>query len=219
MRPVLFLGKYTTVKYLQVEDGAWLGYFDCIIISLIFNLFSFVHDNHRMEDIRDVTSALVHATTRILAVGLLLILFFYICGVMFTELFKDLYANGVTDQDYFSRLDKTLFTLFQFTALWDWSVITRQVMVVYPWAWAPIITFILISSFTVLNLVIAVICDTVHKVHEKKVKAQIVFADFTMTDRSESYVNALEMKVEELTDLVENLRMTMTYSFTDELKH
>lgn len=162
----------------------------------------------RIKDIRDMTEALCHAATRIFAVGLLLILFFYICGVMFTQLFKDLYADGITDRDYFSRLDKTLFTLFQLMTLDSWASVTKQVMVVYPWAWAPIIAFILISSFTVLNLVIGIMCDAVAEIHEEhddKLGEHIVNACSTMTDRSESYVNALEMKVDELTDLVEKL--------------
>ena len=44
----------------------------------------------------------------------------------------------------------------------EWADILGQVQVVYPWAWAPFIIFIILTGFIVVNLVIAVICDAVH---------------------------------------------------------
>lgn len=42
-----------------------------------------------------------------------------------------------------------------------WPDIARQVMKVYPWAWLPFITFVILTSFVVVNLIIAVICDAI----------------------------------------------------------
>jgi uncharacterized membrane protein YphA (DoxX/SURF4 family) len=52
-------------------------------------------------------SALFGVMPRMVAIGLLLFLVSYIFAVMFTQLFKDLYERGVTDADYFGRLDET----------------------------------------------------------------------------------------------------------------
>jgi len=90
-----------------------------------------------------------------------MLLVFYIFGVMFTQLFQSSYEDGVTDVDYFSSLDRTFSTLFQLMALDSWSSLTRTLMTVYPWAWLPMIWFVISSSFIVINLVIAVICDAV----------------------------------------------------------
>ena len=43
-----------------------------------------------------------------LAIALLLTLVSYIFAVMFTQLFKDLYEEDLTYEDYFGRMDKTL---------------------------------------------------------------------------------------------------------------
>lgn len=46
--------------------------------------------------------------------------------------------------------------------------IVRPVMEVYPWAWAVFVTFIVLSSFTVLNLFIAIIIDSMQSLHEEE---------------------------------------------------
>jgi hypothetical protein len=43
----------------------------------------------------------------------------------------------------------------------DWSNISRQVQEVYPWAWSVFSSFVLISTFIVYNLTVAVVCEAV----------------------------------------------------------
>jgi voltage-gated sodium channel len=45
-------------------------------------------------------------------------------------------------------------------------------MEVYPWAWAFFVPFILITSFSVLNLVVAVIVNSMQLVHEAEQKEE-----------------------------------------------
>lgn len=100
------------------------------------------------------------------AIGILLMLVSYIFAVMFTQLFKHLYEDGYTDEDYFGRIDKTFFTLFQIMTLDNWADIARQVMDVYAWAWLPFIVFVIATGFVVVNLIIAVICDAISALHD-----------------------------------------------------
>lgn len=97
------------------------------------------------------------------AIGILLLLVSYIFAVMFTQLFKHLYAQGVTGEDYFGRMDLTFFTLFQIMTLDNWAEIAREVMKAKDlgWAWLPFIVFVIVTGFVVVNLIIAVICDAI----------------------------------------------------------
>jgi voltage-gated sodium channel len=74
---------------------------------------------------------------------------------------RDMYENGQTDVDYFSRLDKTMLTLFQLMTLDGWDVVVRQVMQTYSWSWIPFLTYITLTGIVVTNIVIAVICDSI----------------------------------------------------------
>ena len=83
-----------------------------------------------------------------------------------TQLFKNLYANVGTEFDYFSRLDTTFFTLFQLGTLDAWGNVTRQVIKTYGYGWIPIVAFVTISGFVIMNLVIAVICEAVSSMND-----------------------------------------------------
>ena len=115
---------------------------------------------------------------RMFAIGLLLLLVSYVFAVMFTQLFQDLYSRGLTTVDYFGRMDDTFFTLFQIMTLDAWAEVAREVMAVYAWAWVPFIVFLIITSFVVVNLIIAVICDAIAALHDdEKAKLHGTYQD------------------------------------------
>ena len=91
----------------------------------------------------------------------ILALMFYVAAVMATQLFGD------TFPDWFGTLPKSLYSLFQIMTLESWSMgIVRPVMEVYPYAWAFFVPFILIATFTMLNLFIAVVVNAMQSYHE-----------------------------------------------------
>lgn len=156
-------------------DG-WL-LFDTIIIVIswafaevqiirAFRIFRALRLITRIKVMKNLILALFGVIPRMLAIGVLLFLVSYIFAVMFTQLFKDLYEDGLTDADYFGSMDNTFFTLFQIMTLDAWAAIARQVMETYPWAWLPFIIFVIITGFVVVNLMIAVICDSIAALHD-----------------------------------------------------
>ncbi|TYL55424.1 ion transporter [Nocardioides sp. BGMRC 2183] len=112
--------------------------------------------------LRFIVEALLAAIPGIGAIGTLLALIFYVAAVMATSLFGD------TFPEWFGSIGDSLYTLFQVMTLESWSMgIVRPVMEVHPWAWTFFVTFILLSSFTILNLFIAVIVDTMQTLHDR----------------------------------------------------
>ncbi|MBB3038400.1 ion transporter [Hoyosella altamirensis] len=97
----------------------------------------------------------------------LLLMMFYIFGVMGTELF------GRQFPEWFGTLGRSIYSLFQVMTLESWSMgIARPVMEEFPYAWAYFVPFILISSFMVLNLFIAIIVSATQEVHEMEQRAE-----------------------------------------------
>ncbi len=133
---------------------------------------------------------------------------------MFTLFFKDLKEDGYLDEDYFSRLDVTFFTLFQFLTLDSWSSLTREIMVPYPWAWAPICLFIAVTSFVVINLVIAVICESVGEVERQEMEQNIQQLNSMISNVEEAKaleLAALEDKIDQLQMMIEELRKDLKF--------
>jgi Ion transport protein len=71
----------------------------------------------KVSELKNLILALGKAMTKLFAIAMLMVLVFYVFGVMFTQLFQTAYADGVTDTDYFSSLHQTFFTLFQLMTL------------------------------------------------------------------------------------------------------
>lgn len=116
-----------------------------------------------MPRLRFVVGALLAAVPGIGAIGGLLLLVFYVFAVIATKLF------GPGFPEWFGTLGASLYTLFQVMTLESWSMgIVRPVMEQHPWAWAFFVPFILVATFTILNLFIAIIVDTMQKLHAEE---------------------------------------------------
>lgn len=101
--------------------------------------------------LRAVVEALARSLPGMGAIALLLGIFFYVFAVVATKLF------GADFPHWFGNLWMSMFSLFQIMTLEAWAEIARAVMERHPAAWLFFITFILLATFTVLNLFIALI--------------------------------------------------------------
>lgn len=108
-----------------------------------------------MPGLRRVVEALLRSLPGISAIALLMGLIFYVAAVMATTMF------GPAFPEWFGSIGRSLYSLFQIMTLESWSMgIVRPIMEHNPWAWAFFVPFILVSAFTMLNLFVAVIVDT-----------------------------------------------------------
>ena len=113
--------------------------------------------------LRRVVEALLGAVPGIGAVAGLLSLIFYVFSVIATKLF------GAAFPQWFGSIGESMYSLFQIMTLESWSMgIVRPVMEQFPYAWAFFVPFIIISSFTVLNLFIAIIVDSMQTLHKEE---------------------------------------------------
>jgi voltage-gated sodium channel len=104
-----------------------------------------------VPSMRRVVSGLLAAMPGMASVASLLALVIFVAGVMATKLFGDIAPL------YFGDLGTTLFTLFQIMTGEAWPDVAREVMATAPLAWIFFVIYILVSSFAVLNLFIAVV--------------------------------------------------------------
>lgn len=113
-----------------------------------------------VPSMRRVVTGLLNALPGMGSIVVLLTLIFYVFSVMATNMF------GSAFPELFGGIGNSAYTLFQVMTLEGWSAdVVRPVMATYPWAWAFFIPFILITSFTVLNLFIGIIVDAMQQQH------------------------------------------------------
>ena len=118
-----------------------------------------------LSQMRSVVTALLGALPGMGSIAAVMLLIFYVGSVLATKLF------GASFPIWFGSLGASAYSLFQIMTLESWSMgIVRPVMEVYPWAWAFFVPFILITSFAVVNLVVAVIVNSMQTLHEVEKK-------------------------------------------------
>ncbi|MDA3631124.1 ion transporter [Saccharopolyspora oryzae] len=103
-----------------------------------------------VPNMRRVVGALLTAVPGMTSIAALLVLILYVGSVIATKLF-----SGIAPE-YFGDLGSSLFTLFQVMTGESWSEVARTVMEAEPLAWIFFIAYIAVTTFTVLNLFIAV---------------------------------------------------------------
>ena len=174
------LGLRVYAKGLQFFRDPW-GIFDLMVVAItlvpsnealtvlralrVVRVFRLVSTIPRL---RRIVAALLHAVPGVGAIIVLLLIVFYVFSVITTKIF------GQNFPDWFGSLGDSMFTLFQIMTLESWSMgIVRPVMEIYPWAWVLFVAFIVLSSFTVLNLFIAIIIDSMQTLNERKQNDEI----------------------------------------------
>ncbi|QJB70828.1 ion transporter [Parasphingorhabdus halotolerans] len=120
-----------------------------------------------MPKMRKVVQGLFAAIPSMGTVIVLLGLVFYIAAVMATKMF------GSEFPQWFGTIGASLYSLFQIMTLESWSMgIVRPIMEVYSWAWVFFVPFVLVTSFVVLNLFIAIIVNAMHEETDEEQAAQ-----------------------------------------------
>jgi voltage-gated sodium channel len=146
--------------------------------------------------LRFVVEALLKALPGIASIAGLMLLLFYVAAVISTGLF------GARFPEWFGSLGASMYTLFQIMTLESWSMgIVRPVMDVYPYAWLFFIPFILVATFTMLNLFIGIIVDTMQTLHDDQHAAERERIEETVhrdTHHVELEVRALREEIEGL---------------------
>ena len=153
-----------------------------------------------VPSMRRVVGALLSALPGLGSIAMVLLLVFYVFGVIATHLF------GQAFPDWFGHLGRSLYTLFQVMTLESWSMgIARPVMEESPFAWVFFITFILFATFTMLNLFIAIIVNAMQTFTESEHKATEALVEnvgLSMEHELHAEVQSLRQDIRELKALL-----------------
>ena len=150
---------------------------------------------------RFVVESLLRAIPGILSIAGLLLILFYVAAVMATGLFGERFP------DWFGNIGESMYTLFQVMTLESWSMgIARPIIDVYPWAWAFFVPFILIATFTMLNLFIAIIVSAMQSMSDEQQKQETEQIGHLVHDETETLqtqIAALHREMRELRAAIE----------------
>jgi voltage-gated sodium channel len=118
--------------------------------------------------LRLIIESLLRSIPSIGWIAVLLSMIFYVFAVIGTDLYQEDFPQ------YFGDMGKTFFTLFQIMTLESWSSgIARPMMEVLPYSYIFFIPFILLATYTTLNVFIAIVVNTMNEIHRAEVEDEV----------------------------------------------
>ena len=116
-------------------------------------------------ELRLVVQTLVRSIPSMGHVVLLMSIVFYIYGVAGFYLFRDI------DPTHWSSLGISLLTLFRVVTLEDWTDVMYAAMQGSSWAWVYFVSFVVLGTFVVVNLFIAVVLNNLDEAKAERLEA------------------------------------------------
>jgi voltage-gated sodium channel len=146
-----------------------------------------------MPQLRLIVATLVRSIPSMGHVLMLLAIIFYIYAITGFHLFHE------RDAEHWGSLGAALLTLFQIVTLEGWVEVMETVLESQPWSWIYFVSFVLIGTFVVLNLFIAVVVNNLEasKAAELEALAQPVTHDDVLEElgRTRDALQALQRKL------------------------
>jgi voltage-gated sodium channel len=150
-----------------------------------------------VPSMRRVVGGLLAAIPGLSSVIAIIGIIFYVAAVIATKLFGERFP------DWFGTLGESAYTLFQVMTLESWSMgIARPVMEAYPYAWLFFVLFIMISTFTMLNLFIAIIVNAM----QSQQHAEAEHTEQVVTARIDADTRQLHTEIAALREEIAGLR-------------
>ena len=139
-----------------------------------------------IRSMRNVVAALIATIPGMTSIAALLVILLYVSAVMSTELF------GTTDPEHFGSLGSSLLSLFQVTTGDDWANVVRPTAEVHPWAWAFFVAFVVLSTYIVLNLFIAVAVEALDRENDEDNSEMVDEVEHHMDESTAAILAALD---------------------------
>jgi voltage-gated sodium channel len=119
-----------------------------------------------MPDLRILVRAMARSLPPIASLGLLTLLLMYVYGMVGWILFGD------EDPEQWGNIGQALLSLFQILTLENWPDFLEAGQAIHPASWIFFVSYVLIASFLVINVLIAIIINSMEEVHEAEKQAE-----------------------------------------------
>lgn len=130
-----------------------MGMFSSIRLFRVLRVFKLISG---VRPMRVILVAIVKSLPGVGWASLLLGLVYYVYGILATNIF------GGAFPDWFGSLGRSVYSLFQIMTLESWSMgIARPVIAQFPYAWVFFVSYIMFTTFIVLNIVVGIVLNSI----------------------------------------------------------
>lgn len=117
-----------------------------------------------LPELRLIVATLIRSIPSMGHVLMLMSLIVYVYAIAGFHLFHQ------HDPEHWGSLGLSLLTLFRMITLEDWTDAMDTAMVMHPWSWIYFVSFVVVGTFVVINLFIAVVINNLEQVKAEQLK-------------------------------------------------
>ncbi|GJL51438.1 ion transporter [Candidatus Nitrospira salsa] len=134
------------------------------MIARLARLLRVVRLISTIPELRLIVSTLVRSIPSMIHVMTLMGVIFYIYAITGFQLFHE------HDPTHWRSLGISLLTLFRVVTLEDWTDVMYKAMELYPFAWMYFVSFVVLGTFVVVNLFIAVVINNLDEAKAERLR-------------------------------------------------
>ncbi|WP_338043290.1 ion transporter [Oceanicoccus sagamiensis] len=131
------------------------------LVGRLVRIFRVLRMVSVIPELRMLLNSLLTALPQLGYVVLLMFIIFYIYGAFGAIMFAEI--NPVLWGD----ISISMLTLFRVMTFEDWTDVMYETMVVYPLSWSYFMSFIFLTAFAFLNMVIGIVVSVVEEEHQR----------------------------------------------------
>ncbi|MDO6460836.1 ion transporter [Granulosicoccaceae sp. 1_MG-2023] len=148
------------VSLIPIEDS------ELALIGRLVRIFRVLRMVSIVPELRTLLNSLLKALPQLGYVILLMFIIFYIYAAVGTTFFRPINA------ELWGDIAISMLTLFRVMTFEDWTDVMYETMTVYPLSWSYYMSFIFLTAFAFLNMVIGIVVGVMEDEHAAERKAQ-----------------------------------------------
>ncbi|MCK7458402.1 ion transporter [Idiomarina aminovorans] len=164
------------------------------LLARLVRIFRVLRMISIIPELRTLINSLLKALPQMGYVVLLMFIIFYIYAAVGSYLFADI------NPFLWDNIATSMLTLFRVMTFEDWTDIQYETMEVYGWSWIYYMTFIFLTAFAFLNMVIGIVINVMDK-EGRKVELSEKQADQELIGQEPS-ITDLQQEIRELKQLI-----------------
>ena len=182
-----------------LSSAAQLGTFSSFRVFRIFRVFrqlNILRVVRSADKLKLIVEAIFNAIPGMLWTTILFVIIMYTYALLGSTFFGNAFPV------WFGNVWRSMYSLFQIMTLESWSMgIARPVMDIYPAAWVYFVTYVLIASYVILNIVVALVVSSLQEVTAKNEakKSQMLSRDALREE-----MEKLQRQIDVVNDMLKN---------------
>jgi voltage-gated sodium channel len=135
---------------------------DMALVARLVRVFRVLRMVSIIPELRMLLNSLLIALPRLGYVMALMFIIFYIYAAVGSLMFNDI------NKFLWGDIARAMLTLFRVMTFEDWTDVMYEVMEVYAWAWVYFVSFIFLTAFAFLNMVIGIVVNVLEEEHQRE---------------------------------------------------